>query len=1151
MVNVFFLCVGALYDFTQSYIIIIIAVTQDERGERICMVYNDYMYKLVRSFRDNRINKYMFIKHYETLFISEKEIHDMVVEGAGDLCFLFYEFPLHAMQEAYAPFLGWIRELYYGYFKDESPEEFVKNAGVYPLQQEVFVSFIKTNKATRMEDILVSEVAYEKCRMLDSIVKVYNYIGTRKSIFIFFERFHLASASSVSFLYELIKNDSVTNIRILAMYNELYRIPEYISDIWDKFTLELEKQDLQYEWNSINTESTIDAQDIFIPNETYMEEYIAIANNMFHFLAVDDAKYYMEILYEKIEQEVLNVKTDQLVRFLELFSLIEVIKGEYTRALQLCERVGTIGKKLQDDDILYNYNYIAAITQCGMEQVENKVERYMEKCKQIARKRGDKLAEYKSELLRLLSNYNYWRDVFENPSSYKISDEFLKQTEAFGFKNMLAHCYVHCFENDLDTVRGIVAGRIEPVYFNKGLQIATEIENFDFLVAAYTKNIVLFSNLGCYDYIDVLYQRKLEILEQEKNRGRKVHTYNGLGYNASVAEKYQKAEEYFNHSLNEALAIKDGVEVAITLYNSATNKMTAREFGAAAEDLNLLIRVMDMLEIHSITICNTSRILGLLGFCSFHMGEEYRCYLCLNRIEAYVGHLEHVDDEDKYKYWHDTLFFKYMIQGMLFTQEGKMDKAEKAFDMARYHQELAIANVFFNYPLFVMELAKFYAAQNREEERVHILEEGINFCNARGYNLKSNMMHNELMKSRESFKRVLFPRRDASTDKILEVIEGIAVKKQLESSKRDIGFLTIWQELLNKSNDAEDMLAQAVTLLKNHFNLDGVLMISMDATEPRMAYFDGPESNQADVNVTNKIRQFTRWDLEKIMSYFRRHKHALLTSRIDKGFLEYKGVLDIFGIHHVITFFAAPLNNQEGQLASVLIGYVEMRNNFIGNRHLLKDHDLVILKFVSNQLYIAIERLNHLDLIKRMNSQLSDMAVTDLLTGLYNRQGFEKRIREDQGKQYEENAVLYLDLDNFKYYNDTFGHEVGDFVLVRFAQLLERVVDHCGYAVRYGGDEFVLVLNGKDVEFGKKVAKNIFYMLNDGLHSLVEQKIGYSVVIPKDKMLSCSIGIASCHGYNMEEVSEALNKADKGLYYVKKTTKNSYVVWDELKAAKG
>mgnify|MGYP006967144044 CR=1 FL=1 len=145
------------------------------------MDYNDYMYKLVQSFRDNRVNKFMFIKHYETLFISEKEIHDMIIEWTSDMCLLFYEFPMHIMQEAYAPFLGWIRELYYSYFKDESPEEFVKNAGVYPLQQPVFVSFIKTNKAERMEDILISEMENHRTDLVvimagypDEMMKLYN-----------------------------------------------------------------------------------------------------------------------------------------------------------------------------------------------------------------------------------------------------------------------------------------------------------------------------------------------------------------------------------------------------------------------------------------------------------------------------------------------------------------------------------------------------------------------------------------------------------------------------------------------------------------------------------------------------------------------------------------------------------------------------------------------------------------------------------------------------------------------------------------------------------------------------------------------------------------------------------------------------------------
>ena len=90
-----------------------------------------------------------------------------------------------------------------------------------------------------------------------------------------------------------------------------------------------------------------------------------------------------------------------------------------------------------------------------------------------------------------------------------------------------------------------------------------------------------------------------------------------------------------------------------------------------------------------------------------------------------------------------------------------------------------------------------------------------------------------------------------------------------------------------------------------------------------------------------------------------------------------------------VTLFAAPLYGDDGKLDGVLIGYVEMRKYAIPNRYLLTEHDLVILKFASEQLHSALERLTYIELIQKMNGQLSDMAVRDQLTGLYNRQGFE------------------------------------------------------------------------------------------------------------------------------------------------------------------
>ena len=132
-------------------------------------------------------------------------------------------------------------------------------------------------------------------------------------------------------------------------------------------------------------------------------------------------------------------------------------------------------------------------------------------------------------------------------------------------------------------------------------------------------------------------------------------------------------------------------------------------------------------------------------------------------------------------------------------------------------------------------------------------------------------------------------------------------------------------------------------------------------------------------------------------------------------------------------------------------------------------------------------------------------------------------------------------MDNFKYYNDTFGHELGDYVLVQFSGILKDMVEDIGYAVRFGGDEFVIVLNDKVAHYAEGVVKGIFDRLNNQLIPELQDRIGREHVIPDNKKLSFSAGIADCKAG--DNISEVLNHADKALYSVKKKSKNGYLVW--------
>ena len=862
---------------------------------------------------------------------------------------------------------------------------------------------------------------------------------------------------------------------------------------------------------------------------------------MYYFICEQDAKYYLNIIYDKIKHGNLEVTRDQYTRFLQLLALTEMLCKDYSKALQICEYVANIANEDNDERLIYNYNYMCAMTQYGVEQLENKISKYTDKCRSLARSWGDELAEYKPKILQFLADCNYWRDIYIDYYGTFVTDDILTQSEKFGFKNILAYIHIYCFTSDQKVLEDVANHKYKLWYFERGVELATEVENYELLVSAYTKNIIVFSRVALYDYVAELIEKKIEAINIEKNLLRVIHAYNGMGYNASITEKHQKAEEYFSASIDELLKLENGEEIAVTLYNSALNKMLAREYAYASEDLQLLIKIMDMLGIHSISVSDTARFYGMLGICSFYNGEDYRCCYCLNKIETYVGHLEFIEDENKYQYWLDTLFMKHILTAMLDVSDGKYETAGVKFEKAGRIMNMNKEKQFFSYIIYVQEMAKYYDIIGEEEKRRDILTEGIAFCDKNGYRIRSGHLMTELRKGREGVRKSIALKRVATNEQILEAVSRIALNDSLKAREKEISFLTIWQELLTKCKKSKEVMPKTFNLLKNHFNFDGVFMLWVNGGDARIEYKDCPVLDERIDNVTRRVYNFTDAELYTLAKYFKDNRNAILINRIEKGFLEYKEILDVIGMHQVVTLFAAPLYGNNNELYGVVIGYVEMRKYAIPNRYLLNEHDFTVLKFACEQLHSTMERLNYVELIQRMNSQLSDMAVRDQLTELYNRQGFEKMMYEWSESTGGKQAVVYIDMDNFKYYNDTFGHELGDYVLVQFSGILKDMVEDSGYAVRFGGDEFVIVLNDKDAHYAEGVVKGIFDRLNNQLIPELQDRIGREHVIPDNKKLSFSAGIADCKAG--DNISEVLNHADKALYSVKKKSKNGYLVW--------
>lgn len=112
-----------------------------------------------------------------------------------------------------------------------------------------------------------------------------------------------------------------------------------------------------------------------------------------------------------------------------------------------------------------------------------------------------------------------------------------------------------------------------------------------------------------------------------------------------------------------------------------------------------------------------------------------------------------------------------------------------------------------------------------------------------------------------------------------------------------------------------------------------------------------------------------------------------------------------------------------------------------------------------------------------MRLELSRLSITDSLTGLYNQRHFYSRLKDEilrAKRQQLPLALILLDLDNFKIYNDTYGHLAGDEALRNAGKLIDKSIrEGVDSAYRYGGDEFAIILVGADLTVAEEIVKRI------------------------------------------------------------------------------
>jgi diguanylate cyclase (GGDEF)-like protein len=331
------------------------------------------------------------------------------------------------------------------------------------------------------------------------------------------------------------------------------------------------------------------------------------------------------------------------------------------------------------------------------------------------------------------------------------------------------------------------------------------------------------------------------------------------------------------------------------------------------------------------------------------------------------------------------------------------------------------------------------------------------------------------------------------------------ISKRLARWNIELQRLNHFSHQVSTSSSLDDIFQQTVkTALQNCFLSMAALMIFDESEELKIYAHQGWEPKWLESYRAHPLTK-TSIALAGIIGY----RNPLLCSDIKK----HKELVKVFTDIPVESLFGFPLLADEEVVGVLMVTDPAVRT--------IPEREYQILGSIANQASIAIHNATSLHDEKRK-------AYTDGLTGLYNRRYFNERIEDAAGRALTDKGTLsliLLDIDNFKKYNDTYGHLEGDRLLKIVAGTMEGTIREQDILARYGGEEFAVILNNTSNATAIQIAERIRQSIADISPKLIKTTV------------TISAGVATLPEHAKDRDS-LITFADKSLYQAKDSGKN-------------
>lgn len=645
------------------------------------------------------------------------------------------------------------------------------------------------------------------------------------------------------------------------------------------------------------------------------------------------------------------------------------------------------------------------------------------------------------------------------------------------------------------------------VQVKKGLEDAEKLGNeFGLSTACHWMGIIM-THEGKKEESLLWYKKCFALREAIGDISSITKVTNGLSYEYLIDTKYKLSYELINNCISNLLNTKDYPEVVITLYNIARTCFYSRNWELAYSLFQCIMDLMSIFELSDLSVNSFlpeyNDVVAYKAVIDFYKGEYTRAKMNLHNMMNNGRKFTPIEE-----------FVKFYLNASVELEEGNKGYALELFNK------------------FVED---FFAVGLSQEHRIVYMFYEFAIClDRKGYPVDAKEILKRGFEIAKEKKLYYFTKgKDSIT--IEDYINGVEKFPELKINLEELEEKAEKERLVNQLHKRlrdSQFLNKLVTTHVNNLN------------DMRFAN-----------NTVQSVFDYTMADAVFLAEKSDNSWNVLSSSMRDPVEVPDTDVWNTLITDSKIVDIIESKNSEERQIVYINLSKFE----FVGG----------IICYLQKNIKLSVEEINILNIaalsiqaqlvMLKQNEHLTVISSTDQLSMLNNRRALQEHlsIESEMIRRYEakkhlhmHESIAFMDLDNFKYYNDTFGHEAGDLLIACFAKLLKRIYRKVDFVSRFGGDEFVVLLPNTSTQEAKRAAERLKEGLENASHFIpdLEAMLNKKIYIPEEKYLGFSMGICSnVDGEDKSDLERAMTNADKALYYSKHHKKGSVTIWSDIK----